>query len=78
MNKKYKEIVNLRYVTNMKVYLENSVDLWFINGNSYTCVFKTPEEAQEMMKRFEAWCVFGNAQVSSASVVYEDELSEEL
>ena len=77
MNKKYKEIVNLRHVTMMKVYLEDSVKLWFVNGNSYTYVFKTPEEAQEMMKRFEAWCIFGNTQVSSAFVVYEDELSEE-
>ena len=78
MNKKYKEIVNLQHVTMMKVYLEDSVNVWLVSGDKRTCYFKTPEEAQEMMKHFEAWCIFGNTQVTPAFVVYEDELSEEL
>jgi len=78
MNKKYSEIVNFQHVVRMKLYGDDSVILSFVNGSTRNYDFKTSEEAQDMMKHFESWCVWGSSIVTPAFVVYNGDLSEKL
>jgi hypothetical protein len=72
------EVINLNYAVTMKAHGDNLVDVKFVNGNIRSLHFKTPEEAQQLLKNFEALVVFGDEKVSKAFVVYEGDLLEKL
>lgn len=66
------EIINWNNVEKLRRADDVEVSVQFRSSQNRMYRFKTPQEADNMMRGFEYWCVFGPPKASGAYVIYEE------